>query len=214
MILPLSKRGTPDGESGVPRFSVLGLRSFALRFSFLQLEGSSFLGFFVPEGVTIDRQDFGLVDKPIYQRHDTGGVRKDFTPLLKDTIGSYYCRFLQVSSVQNFVEQIRKVVCVVHVTNFVDDEQIDRGIFLEAPLSRTGTVFFCKFAEHLTGWRKSRAVARHECLVGKIFCNHLLADPVRTSQYDVDCLFDEIELHEFFNHRSINLARPVPVELG
>lgn len=83
----------------------------------------SFSGLFEAIRLTLDGEDLGVVDQPVDEGHDTGGVREHLIPFAKGFVGGQDDRaLLLVTTGDDLKEQIG-VTCVVgEVADLIDDQ--------------------------------------------------------------------------------------------
>jgi hypothetical protein len=84
--------------------------------------------FRAPIAVAFNRGDVGVMEQTIQQRDDTGRVGKDFVPFFERTVGSQDDRLAFVTPVDDFVEQIGRLVVEGQIPDLVDAQKSNIGV--------------------------------------------------------------------------------------
>src|SRR3954453_4788350 len=118
-----------------PAMALLLLAAACSRLGFAALSGAlvgAFAGFLEPVGFAFDGDDLGVVDEPVDQRDDAGGIGENLAPLGKGAVGGDHRASGLVAAGDQFEHQVGMAVGVGEVADFIDHQQLRPGIVAEA----------------------------------------------------------------------------------
>ena len=195
----------------------LSTRPPALRFCSFALFGAhfgAFLRFLIAVGLTVQVDDFGVVDEPVDERDNACRIREHVIPLGEWLVGGDDGAFGLVAPADEFEEQIRCPVGIGQISHLVDDQQRRPGVPAQPVFESDGAVDGGEFAEQLSGAGEDGSVALDHSLMRDVLGDHGFADAVWPSENGIGVLADEVEGHEFLDSSAVALYRPVPVEVA
>ena len=96
----------------------LGVDLCALAFALL----GALAGFLEAIGFALDGDDLGVVDQPIDQGDDSGGVGKDLVPLAERSVGGDEDGFFLVATADDLEQQVGVAIGVGEVADLIDDQ--------------------------------------------------------------------------------------------